>query len=435
MNVATLAARVRSSRINYGWASIAVVFASMAVAIGGGQYVFGVFVKPLAEEFGWSRTQINVALSFSAIGGLLAPMVGRAMDRYGARLVVSLSLALMSVSFLLRPFVTELWQFYALSIMQFAGFPGAAMLPGARLVGIWFPSTRGRMMGVTAIGANFGGFTVPILAGFLVASASWQWGYASLGFLAAAIAVASVFFIRETLRGSPGNPRATGGGPQAAPAVGATQGAEAAILGATVREALRSRSFYAVSFGMFAGTFAYQAVLSQIVPHLQNVGLSLGQATLYLSLVAVIGMVGKVIFGYLTERTPVKYVLTLSLLLQCLGVLGLMTLGRTPYLWLVLPVHALSHGGMGAVWPLLVQDSFGLKHFGAVFGLANMATIGSSLIGPLMMGLSFDSTGSYNLGFAAVIGIFLMGSAVLQLARASYREPRPGKAKAIAVPR
>ncbi|MBI4339440.1 MAG: MFS transporter, partial [Chloroflexi bacterium] len=361
MRVDTTLAGAKVGRLSYGWAVLAVVFASMGVAIGGGQYSFGVFVKPLAEEFGWSRTEINVALSFSAMGGLTAPLIGRAMDRYGARLVVSLSLVLLSISFLLRPFITDLWQLYALSILQFAGFPGAAMLPGARLVGIWFPRTRGRMMGITAMGANFGGFTMPVLTGFLVVSASWQWSYASVGILAGAIALISALVIHERTPGSQDVASVRDNGSQTINVAAGDREAEAAIRGATVREALRSRSFYAITFAMFAGTFAYQAVLSQIVPHLQNVGLSLGQATLYLSMVAVIGMVGKLIFGYLTERFSVKHVLGLSLLLQCFGILALIMLPNTPFLWLVLPIHGLSHGGMGAVWPLLVQDSFGLK--------------------------------------------------------------------------
>lgn len=416
-----MAARVKSSRINYGWASIMVVFASTGVAIGGAQYAFGVFVKPLAEEFEWSRTQINVALSFSAVGGLISPGVGKALDRYGARWVVSVSLALISISFLLRPFITELWQLYALSVVQFVGFPGAAALPAARLVGIWFPRTRGRMMGVTATGANFGGLVMPAIAGFFVAWASWGWGYAALGVMTAFVMAASIFIIRESAqakRAAPPSKVQEIGVPPTVPP----------LKGATAREALRSRSFYAVAFGMFAGTFAYQAVLSQIVPHLQNEGLSLGKATLYLTLIAVIGMAGKVLFGYLTEHMLVKHVLTLSLAVQCTGILALMMLVHTPFLWVMVIVHGVSHGGMGAVWPLLVQDSFGLKHFGVIFGLANVATIGSSLLGPIMMGVSFDVTGSYNPGFAGVIVIFLVGSAVLQLARASYREPRPGKA-------
>ena len=115
--------------------------------------------------------------------------------------------------------------------------------------------------------------------------------------------------------------------------------------------------------------------------------------------------------------------LALSLVLQSLGLLVLITLADTPFLWVVLPVYGTALGGMGAVFPLLIQDSFGLKYFGTIFGLVNMATIGSSLVGPLMVGLVFDATGSYDLAFISVIGIFAVGVIALQFAEATFRMP------------
>ena len=147
---------------------MAIIFASMAVAIGTGQYAFGVFVEPLEQQFAWSRTQINASLSFFAIGSLSAPLVGRIMDKVGARPVMAASLILFGGSYLLRPFMSELWHWYALSIMQFAGMPGSAMLPAGKLIGTWFPRTRGRMLGIAMMGANFGGVVMPVFASVLV---------------------------------------------------------------------------------------------------------------------------------------------------------------------------------------------------------------------------------------------------------------------------
>ena len=415
----TTVKRFGTLRISPGWAAVTVVFLSMSIAIGGGQYAFGVFVEPLETQFGWTRTQINGSLSFSAVGGLIAPFVGRLMDKHGSRPVVTISLIMMAVSFLLRPFMTELWHLYALSTLQFAGFPGGAMLPGARLVGIWFPRTRGRMMGITATGANFGGITMPTLMGLLVGVLSWEWGYVVLGFIGLSIAIAGLLVINETpieKRSSEQSQGLANSGEKDKPD-------PQDIPGTTVRDAVRSRSFYALSIGMLAATFTYHAILTQIVPHLQNVGLSLNTAAIFLSLVAVFGLVGKIIFGYLTERFLSKNVLALSLVLQSLGLLVLITLADTPFLWVVLPVYGTALGGMGAVFPLLIQDSFGLKYFGTIFGLVNMATIGSSLVGPLMVGLVFDATGSYDLAFISVIGIFAVGVIALQFAEATFRMP------------
>ena len=103
---------------------IAVVFSSTALAVGVSQYAFGLFIAPIEETFGWTRTEISASLSFAAVGGLSAPLLGRAMDRFGARPILAISLVVFGLSFCQRPLMTELWHWYALSFMQFAAFSG-----------------------------------------------------------------------------------------------------------------------------------------------------------------------------------------------------------------------------------------------------------------------------------------------------------------------
>ena len=89
--------------------------------------------------------------------------------------------------------------------------------------------------------------------------------------------------------------------------------------GFSVRKVLRTRQFYMLGLGLALGSFTYSAVLPQIVPHLENENISLGKASLMLSLMAAFGAVGKVTFGYLAERITVRYAVVLSIALQALG--------------------------------------------------------------------------------------------------------------------
>ena len=125
---------------------VSVPFLATALSVGAGQYGFGLFIEPLENDFGWNRSQISVALSFTAFGSLIAPLLGRVMDRHGTKYIMAGLLALLAVSFLLRPFMTELWHWYALSFIQYLG-AGAGFLPAGRLVGIWFQRNRGRSWG------------------------------------------------------------------------------------------------------------------------------------------------------------------------------------------------------------------------------------------------------------------------------------------------
>ena len=121
---------------HYGWVIAGVLFLCFTLTVGMLQYSYGVFVAPLEEEFGWTRAEVNVSLSFFAMTGLLAPIAGPILDRFGSSRVMMFSYLLLAISFLPRPWMTELWEFYALNILMYAGMPGAIMLPVGKLIGI-----------------------------------------------------------------------------------------------------------------------------------------------------------------------------------------------------------------------------------------------------------------------------------------------------------
>ena len=398
-----VASRLWSVRPDQAWAVIGVVFLGMAVAIGGTHYAFGVFVEPLEEEFGWSRTEVTASLSFSAVSALVAPFIGRALDRYGARPVMTISILALALTFGLRPLMTNVGHWYLLSFVHFVAFPGASMLAGPKLVGNWFPRTRGRMMGIASMGANFGGIILPPSLGALIVATTWRWGFIALGGLSGVVGVLAILFVRDRRGGEGMGPGGRG------PVLAFDRGA-------SVREAFRSHAFYAMTFGIIAANFAYSAILSQIIPHLEAEGLSQERATLFLSIMAVFGMAGKVSFGYLTERFASRKVLGLALFIQCVALAALITLPGSPALYVFAPVLGVGFGGMGSAMPLLVQDTVGLKNFGTLYGLVTLATVSSSLLGPLLMGGSFDLWDSYDVGFIVVIVIFGVGILALQAA-------------------
>ena len=152
-------------KMHRGWAIALSCFLASSVMIGGSQYSFGHFVEPLETEFGWSRTQIGISLSLIAFGSFISPFIGRMIDKHGARNIMSFSIAVFSISYLMRPFMTELWHWYALGVVQSFSMVGGAMLPPGKLIGLWFPRNRGKILSVTAMGNNFGGMAVqPLLA-------------------------------------------------------------------------------------------------------------------------------------------------------------------------------------------------------------------------------------------------------------------------------
>ena len=128
------------------WYVAVTTFLSVGTSIGLIQYAFQAFVIPLEEEFGWSRTQINLSLSLGIASSFIAPFAGRFLDKFGSMKIMASSLLIISIGFFMRGSMNELWQLYLSSILLYVGIPGATQLPLGKLMGLWFPKIRGRML-------------------------------------------------------------------------------------------------------------------------------------------------------------------------------------------------------------------------------------------------------------------------------------------------
>ena len=390
----------------------------MSIAIGATQYAFGLFVVPLEETFGWTRTQISASLSFTALGTLAAPLLGRLMDLYGARPIMVGSLLLMGTSFVLRPFMSELWHWYVLSFLQLVPFSGLTILPAGRLIGMWFRRTRGRMMGITNSGANFGGLVVPPATALLLAIGTWREAYLAIGLTCFVVAFYSLLVVRER----PLQAAATTSGAESSADSGAAENEEHW----TTRRALRTRSFYAIAVAVCFGCFTYATILPHVVVHLINEGASIAFASVALGMLAASGIAGKICFGILAERLGARRAFIVDLLGHAAAVLCL-AFAPSPLLMLaVTPIYGLFMGGTGVLLLLIVQETFGVRHYGAILGLINMSTILTFAVGPLLAGASYDLTGSYSTAFASGSALFLCAAAVLRWTKddAGARPPR-----------
>ena len=180
-----------------GWFIASVTALTIGAVLGTAQYTFSLFILPLEETFGWSRTQVNGALTFGVVSSLLSPYIGKLMDRIGAKWTMAGSITLVAIAFLLRSVMTELWHFYLFSVIMFAGLTGATMMPAGRLVNLWFPRIRGRMMGIVTAGNNFGSMiAIPIVAG-LITMTGWRGTFAIMTFFLLGIAMLVIVVIRD----------------------------------------------------------------------------------------------------------------------------------------------------------------------------------------------------------------------------------------------
>jgi MFS family permease len=334
------------------------------------------------------------------------------MDRIGARWTMAGSVLLVAIAFLLRSVMTELWQFYLFSALMFAGTPGSTMLPAGRLVLTWFPKTRGRMMGIVTSGNNIGsGIAVPVVA-VLIGLVGWRWTWGVIGIVLIGLAMLIILAIRDTAddvrkeqnkRWAPSESAAdTNGGLK---------------VGFTASAAMRTSAFWFLVVGMTLQQFVRTGVVSQMVPHLEQVGFTRALATTMMVVLAVFAGSSKLIFGRLSESITARVSFIVIMILQGIGLSILLISGDSIVAWAAIVIFGLGMGGVGALTPLVIFDMFGLKQFGSIMGLTRMAVAIPIFFGPILAGLIFDSRGNYELMFIITIILLVISIGSFMMVR------------------
>ncbi len=385
---------------SHGWWAIAVCFSTSTALLGFSTYTFSLFGNELAEEFQWSRTQINASLSFSAIGTLFGPFLGGIIDRRGPRVVVGVCVALTALSFLLRPLMSELWHWYALSFLQYAGF-SATMTPVGRIVGLWFPNRRGMVMGIAMTGNNFGGVVMPGIVGALIAISGWQAGYYLQGGVTALVAIGALIALREPNSKDISNPDSAG------------EVDSSRLAGMSMHQAVRSPILYMLLYIFLVGATPFATLLPQLISHFINEGIESSTATTALSLVALGGMGGKIAFVIIAERITARYAMMISFAGLSASLLLSVNPNISGIIWICSPMWGLCMGAFGTLINMIVQDYFGLKSFASIMGVAGYGTALSFAIGPIVTGISIDELGNYDPIFYGTVALLLMGIVAL----------------------
>ena len=386
-------------QMSRGWAIVWASFFTTAFASGASQYGFGMFVEPLEREFGWTRTQINLSLSIGLISGLLSPLIGWGVDKYGSRTIMTTSLIAVAISFLLRANMTELWQWYALSALMAVGFPGT-WLPIGKLVGTWFPATRGRMMGTAITGNNvFGLVGVPVFS-LIIRAEGWRLGYTVIGVIVLVITVAVWFVIQsDPLHGDVAAIEPT-----------PTDQNNVRSSDYSLREAMRTKKFWLLLAGVTCAGFSYPSFMTQLIPHMQSVGWGSTQATLVLTVLAGTALASKISWGLISEKLTARISFVIAIFTMSSGVILVTLAGSSVFVWPAIVYFGAGFGGIGPLMSLVVMEVFGMRNYGTIQGVVTMvlATV-PILIGPIVAGRLFDLTGSYDTSFWIVSGIFASG--------------------------
>jgi MFS family permease len=401
----------------YGWNVVGVGMTFQAVTFGLTVYVYGFWVKPLSEEFGAGRFEVMLGLTLlNVVMGLSAPFAGRAMDMRSIRaLVIGGTLAL-AAGFVIAALAPVTWVFVAAyALLVSAGVLLAGPLASSTLAAKWFRARRGLAIGWSSVGTSIGGLVLPPLVAVAMAAWGWRGAHVAMAVLAVALIVPLVWMVVANAPEDKNvEPEPESAAVRARPAAPPAQPWTTAAI-------LRERSFWAAAIAFGFLTMVFSGVQANLVPFVEDGGVSRADAALLMSVLAGAGIIGKIAVGWATDRLGHRLLFYVAAVVLAAAML---MLRLTPGFGLLVVASGLLGLATGGFLPLLgavVARRFGPSAFGRVMGLLGPFTMPVAVLGPPLAGHVFDVTGSYVLAFEIFLGMIVVAGVAIAFLR--EREP------------
>ncbi|MFH0847771.1 MAG: MFS transporter [Chloroflexota bacterium] len=385
----------RKSGIFYGWWVVTACFLMAVYTSGVIGYSFTAFFEPIAAEFGWSYTSISLAASLrGAEVGLLSAVVGIMVDRFSAKPVLFGGGVLIGLGLLVFSRVNSLVMFYLSTALIAVGLSGCGATPMVAAVARWFRRKSGLTMGLMICGFGFSGFLVPVVVG-LVDGLGWRKATVILAIGIFAVVVPLSLLVRH-------RPEDYGLLPDGdvADSIGTGAKQETSSSGAvadiTVREIVRSRTFWHIAIALSAQFMLAGAIITHIMPYLSSIGISRGVASLGATGVPITSILGRFGFGYLADRIKQRELTAGGLGLMGLGIL-LFVFGAQVH-WLLVPsitLFGIGFGGTNTMRAVISRSYFGLKNFATIFGFLHGIGAFGNMMGAPIAGFVYDKWHTY----------------------------------------
>lgn len=391
----------------YGWWIVFSGFLNLFFAVGIVFYGFPVFYPSLVDSLGLARGQVTEGIFLGFL--IVAPFVvflGALIDRLGPRSVIRIGVFLVSVALFFMGWMSTLWQYYALCLVEVVGYILAGPIANQVLIANWFRAKRGRAMGYAYLGLGVGGAAAPILIHFLIDRFGWRGAFQFIGVMIFVV----LFPIAQLVTRS--YPAEMGLQPDGL-TTGADSSGETQDQRQIFRAALRTTNFWLILAGTTLVIGAIGTVIQQFVLFLRDQGYSISQASWVSSGLLFSGLAGRVIVGYLADRYRKKNVMALFYLLMAASI-PLLFLARLPAaVWGFSIIFGFAMGADYMLIPLVTAECFGLQALGKLLALIIMADSLGQWLGPVMAGRIFDRTHSYNWAWGIVTVAGLMGAALI----------------------
>lgn len=410
----------------YGWVILGTLAVTEITSWGILYYTFPVFLGPMSEELGWSRTALTGAFSLALlVSGMVGVPVGRLLDRHGTRVLMTVGSVAASLLVLAWAGASDLLMFYL--TWTGIGVTLAAVLyePAFAAVATWFFRYRSRALTVLTFSGGFASVIYVPLAAYMVSRLGWR---PALLVLAVILALITILPHAVLLRRRPsdlglfvdGNP---GSAPSALPtarAISGASGASGAVeqasltakvpleKSATMREALRGMSFWGLVVAFAFVNFAASAISFHLIPYLTDRGYSPEFAATALGGIGLLALPGRLIFTPLGSRVSRTYVTALLFALQGIGLVVLVSVTGPTGIWLFVVLFGAGFGALTPARAALVVERYGPLAYGSINGVVAFAVTVSRALAPILVGLG----ATLSSGYATVLWVLVVLSTI-----------------------
>lgn len=409
----TLADIPRRTPFFYGWVIVACAIGAAFARQGAAVATLSVFINPMSDEFGWTRTAISGAVSLGGVlAAISAPVIGPLVDRRGARMLLGCAAVVVASACVALSQVTNLVFFYLAFAVGRLTFAGPFDIGISAAIANWFVRRRAQAMAFVNVGSTIGLSVMPMLAFLLISGAGWRIGWLGLAII---VIVMGALPCAMLMRRRPEDFELVPDGRMSKDAEqgGAEEGMQAEERPFTRSEAVRTPALWllmaytALILPVQAGISLHQA------PHIIDQGFSAGVAASVVSAFALFAAISSVVFGFATRRWPIRFGLSLSAAMMACGAFLMLEINNLAEAYLSTGLFGGGVGGLLTLLPVVWANYFGRAHFGAIRGITLPVQVLAQALGPILAGALYDWRGSY---YVSLMTLGILGSSAALVA-------------------
>jgi MFS family permease len=400
-----LSVRNTKSRFFYGYV---VVFAAFCISFAafGIRFCYGIFFIPMSTELGWNNATTALAFSISALmEGVFNVILGGLTDKYGPRVILTVSGLIIGLGYCLMPLVHSAWQFYVFYGLIVGVGMGGIFVPLISVVARWFTVRRTLMSGLVITGNSFGLLVVSPLTTSLIGSHGWRNTFLIMGIAITIVIVLAAQLLKR-------DPSSMGLLPDGRP-VKPGKREHVAATGLSFKQALKTNQIWLVFIMFFAMGFYFVGNQIFLVPDAINTGMSPTSAALILSTLGAVNAIGMITLGATGDRIGSKRIFILCFMMCLLASISITTNTLHASFFVFAVVGGLAIGGLCASMSPLVASIFGLRSLGIIFGFCGFGNTIGQAVGPYLVGRVLDYNHNYQIalsvcGMVIAIGLILI---------------------------